>query len=111
MYGDTVLTNVARNLKTGLNLSMQANIASTLSASVYGMSVNIPDKAQVLRIYAAQALRVGFGETPVTLSTAAFVIGAVLNASEWGIFGLDNGVSRTATITCSTQVNVTLEVE
>jgi hypothetical protein len=100
MYSDNVLSNVTfRQLKTGLNKSMQAVLNATVTAGgLYLTTVSIPDTATEARIYPSQAIRVAFGETPLTISTATFVIGSIINASEWATFSFDNGLSRTLQI-------------
>jgi hypothetical protein len=109
MFQDNVLTNVTRDLKTGLNLSMQAVLATSASG-IYAITVTIPDTVSSLRTYSSLAHRIAFAETPAAISTASFVVGAIVNASEWSSFGLANGLTRTVQITTASTGNVFLDV-
>jgi hypothetical protein len=112
MFQDTVLQNVVRQLKTGQNKSMQCIINATLTAGgVVCKVITLPDTAQVVRIYSNAALRAALTELPVSIATTAtFVIGSVINASEWVTFTLDNGLTRTLQLSTSATANVTIEI-
>ena len=110
MYSDNVLQNVTRRLKTSGNTSMQHTLNTTIAGAIYFKSVNIPDTASVVRIYSNVAARIALSEAPVAISTASFVVGSVLNASEWGTFALDNGLSRTLQMTSAGTATITMDL-
>jgi hypothetical protein len=110
MYSDNVLQNVTRNLKAGLNVSMQAVLNATIAGVLYFKSIALPDTASTVRIYSNAALRAGESEQPLAISTAAFVIGAIINASEWATFAIDPGVSRTLQLICTSTATVSIEL-
>lgn len=90
MYADNVLQNTIRQLKKGDGRSIQYQMGATL------VSLTLPDDIQMLRIYPSARIQVCLNEAPASvLNTATFAAGLIVNASEWGTFALDNGLSRT----------------
>ena len=110
MYLDNVLQNITRNLKTGENKSIQAAMDTTVVGAFYFKSITLPDNAVMIRTYSGTAHRVALSEAPVTLSSSAFVVGAIVNASEWGTFALDNGIGRTLQLTSATTCTIAVEL-
>jgi hypothetical protein len=110
MYQENIVGNTTRRLKTSNNTSMQHLMATTIAGAIYFKSIDIPDTASVARIYSNAALRVALTEQPVAISTASFVVGSVLNASEWGTFALDNGLSRTLQMTSAGTATITIDL-
>jgi hypothetical protein len=110
MYADNVLQAVTRDLATSGNTSMQWTMAVTIAGSIYFKSVTLPDTASVLRVYSNAAIRLALSEQPVAISTATFVVGSVLNASEWGVFALANGLSRTLQMTSAGTATITMDL-
>lgn len=110
MYQDNVLQNVVRPLKSGKNVSRQAVLSATITGDVYYASVTIPDTATVVRVYSDLALRLALSETPALASTATFVVGAILNATEWGTFALANGLTRTLQMTAASTATITMDL-
>jgi hypothetical protein len=97
MYADNAVSNTIRSLKTSKNVHRQIVINSTLATSggEYAMSIAIPDDLQAAAIYPSTAMKVGFGELPANISTAAFTAGDYMIASAWHTYALNNGLSRT----------------
>jgi hypothetical protein len=89
---------------------MQANLDTTVAGAIYLKSITLPDTVAVIRAYSDKAIRVAVSETPVAINTATFVIGSILNASEWVTFAVCPCLTRTLQMTCASTANVTLEI-
>ena len=112
MYADSVLSNVIRQLKTGQNLCMQVTLDATLApAGAVAKVISIPNTASIVRIYPTQKVMVGLTELPgAAATTATFVVGSLVKASEWATFALDIGLSRTLQLTTASTAVVDIEI-